>query len=300
MATQLFLRDEVSDTHLATDNLNLLSSAVGWTSKALATTRGAGVIASDNVATVAGPTAGVTITKTSAVEWISPPVTADVTIAGTITGNVWASESNMSANASICILVQVIRANTTTTRNSNTLEEIARRAPGAELAVTTRAVNNFTVTPTSTVVNRGDRLRVVLFGDDISGSNMASGFTFNASWSGTTGAADGDTYVTFTETFSFESAPAGSQLFLTNEQSGLSAAPALISDFTGADENPLSEGGNWANLNTSSNPLQRISNAVSATVNAAANASYWTPANFGPDLEAYLTIHNLRGGRNPL
>ena len=122
------------------------------------------------------------------------------------------------------------------------------------------------------------------------GVNMAASFTFNASWSGTTGAADGDTYVTFTETFSFESAPAGSQLFLTNEQSGLTAAPALISDFTGANENPLSESGNWAALNTSTNPLQRISNAASATVNAVNNESYWTPANFGPDLEAYVTI----------
>ena len=34
---------------------------------------------------------------------------------------------------------------------------------------------------------------------------MATGFTFNASWNGTSAAADGDTYVTFTEDFSFDS-----------------------------------------------------------------------------------------------
>ena len=146
-------------------------------------------------------------------QWISPPISADVTIAGTITGNIWASENNMSANVSICMVVEVIRANVLGTVNSNTLVEIARRAPGTEIAVTTRAVNNFTMTPTSTVVNRGDRLRVRIFGDDVTGGvNMAATFTFNASWIGTTGAADGDTYVTFTENFSFESAPAGSQL----------------------------------------------------------------------------------------
>ena len=94
MATQLFLTDTVADTHLGTDNLNLLSSAVGWTSRALATSRGSGVVASDNVATVTGPTAGVTVTKgSSAVEWISPPVAADVTISGTITCNVWGARA---------------------------------------------------------------------------------------------------------------------------------------------------------------------------------------------------------------
>jgi hypothetical protein len=294
MATKLFLKDAVADTHLGTDNLNLLSAAVGWTSKALSTTQGSSVVASDNVATVAGATAGIAITKTSPVEWISPPVSADVTISGTITGNVWASETNMSANVSICMVVEVIRANATATRNSNTIVEIGRRAPGTEIAVTTRAVNNFTITPTSTVVNRGDRLRVRLFGDDVTGGvNMASTYTFNASWDGGA-AADGDTHITFTENFSFESAPAGSQLFLTNEQSGLSAAPALISDFTGADENPLSEGGNWANLNSSGSPLQRISNAVAGSA-AADCHSYWTPANFGPDLEAYATLPNVVG-----
>ena len=135
---------------------------------------------------------------------------------------------------------------------------------------------------------------MILYGDDSAAATMATGFTFNVSWDGGA-AADGDTYVTFTENFSFESAPAGSVLYLTNAQSGLSSVPALISDFTGSDENPLSEGGNWANLNSSGNPLLRVSNATSASV-AAASASYWTPANFGADLEAYATITTLSSG----
>jgi hypothetical protein len=285
--------DSVADTHLGTDNLNLLSSAVGWTSKALGTARGSGVVASDAVATVTGATAGVTVTKTNAVEWISPPVAADVTISGTITLNLWSSESNMSANVAINARIFVIRANATATRNSNTLDTIATTARVTEVAVSTRAADNFTVTPTSTTVNRGDRLRVIVFGDDV--GTMATGYTFDASWNGTSAAADGDSYVTLSETLSFESAPGGSVLYLTNEQSGLTAAPALVSDFTGADENPLSEGGNWANLNSSGNPLKRISNAVSASV--AGNCfSYWTPANFGADLEAYATISTVSGG----
>jgi len=68
----------------------------------------------------------------------------------------------------------------------------------------------------------------------------------------------------------------------------------LISDFTGADENPLSEGGNWANLNSSGNALQRIGNAVSCTAAGAGNF-YWTLRNYGPNVEAYLTL-GVTGG----
>ena len=76
MATQLFLLDTVADTHLAADNATLIGANVGWTSRALGTARGSGVIASDAVATVAGTTLGVEVTKTSS--WngsalLSPP-----------------------------------------------------------------------------------------------------------------------------------------------------------------------------------------------------------------------------------
>ncbi len=291
MATTLFLLDTDPDTQLGTDSTTIDGRNVGWISRAMGTSRGSGVTSKD-AATVAGPTAGREIDDSTAsfpMQWISPPVSADVTISGVITLNIWASENNMSANVAINAVIEVIRAATTTTRNSNTLVNIATSARVTELGFSgANTVQNFTVTPGAGVlVNRGDRLRVRIFGDDA--GTMATGFTFQAGYNGTTSAADGDTFVTFTETFAFESAPSGTQLFLTNVQSGLTAAPALISDFTGADENPLSEGGNWANLNTSSNPLQRLSNAATASVNAD-SASYWTPANFGADLEAYVTI----------
>ncbi len=296
MSTTLFLLDGAADTHLATDNVTLVAANVGWFSRPLGTARGSGATTTSATATVAGPTAGIEttgpgLTKT---QWISKPVSADVTISGTITANIWAAEDNMSANVAINVVIDILRAATTTTRNSNTIQNIVQSTRVTEVAVTTRAVNNFTTGMTSgaytaQTLNRGDRLRIRLVGDDA--GTMASGFTFNASYGGATGGADGDTFVTFTEDFSFESAPAGTQLFLTDVQSGLTPAPALISDFTGADENPLSEGGNWANLNTSSDPLQRLSNAASASVNTD-SASYWTPANFGADLEAYVTITN--------
>ncbi len=206
MATQLFLLDTVADTHLGTNNNNLIPTAVGWTSRALGTARGSGVVASTATATVTGTTLGVVVQVGGvAAEWISPPVSADVTISGTITCNIWAAESDMNANVAINAVVDVIRANATATANSNTIDQIVKTARVTEVAITTRAVNNFTATPTSTTVNRGDRIRVRLFGDDV--GTMATAFTFNASYNGTTAAADGDTYVTFTENITFENAP---------------------------------------------------------------------------------------------
>ena len=215
MATQLFLLDTVASTHLGTDSANtsITPANVGWTSRALGTARGSGVVASDATPTVTFSGAGgPTLLKGgTAVEWISPPVSADVTISGTITGNAWASESNMSANVVISMTIEIIRANATATRNSNTfvtLLGLGTFQPSSEVAVTTRAVNNFTRnsgTYTAQTLNRGDRIRVVIYGAAI--GTQAATFTFNASYNGTTAAADGDTYVTFTENFSFESAP---------------------------------------------------------------------------------------------
>ena len=39
VATQLFLLDTAADTHLATNNVNLVGSSVGWVSKAIGTAR---------------------------------------------------------------------------------------------------------------------------------------------------------------------------------------------------------------------------------------------------------------------
>ncbi len=212
MATQLFLLDTAPDVHLGTDSVRLTGTATGWTSRALGTARGSGVVAVAATQSVAGATVGVELGWSGANvtrEWISPPLAADVTIAGTITANIWASESSMSANVAINVVVDVIRANATGTRNSNTVVEIARSTNTVELALTTRTANNFTVTPTSTAANRGDRLRVRVFGDDSAAATMASGFSFDGSYNGTTAAADGDSYVSFTETFAFESATPG-------------------------------------------------------------------------------------------
>ncbi len=215
MATQLFLLSAKSDSHRGDNTARLAGGTGGWDPLALGTARGGGVVGSANTATVTGPTSGIEIDTTSSkAEWISPPLAADVTISGAVTCNVWAAENNMSANVAINFVVDKIDG------ADESIVEVVRSARTTEVAVTTRAVNNFTATPAAGVAfKRGDRIRVRIYGDDA--GTMATGFTFNIGYNGTTAAADGDSYVTFTETFSFETAPSGSVLYLTDTASDI-------------------------------------------------------------------------------
>ena len=140
MATQLFLLSTVPDTHLGTNNVNLRSTAGGWASLALGTARGSGVATTSNTTTVTGPTPGVdSIQGTETREWISPPVSADVTISGTITANIWASESNMNDNVAINVVVEIIRANALGLPTPTRLSRSSRSTRVTEIAVTTEA-----------------------------------------------------------------------------------------------------------------------------------------------------------------
>lgn len=66
----------------------------------------------------------------------------------------------------------------------------------------------------------------------------------------------------------------------------------VLTGFTGADENPLSEGGTWSNpIRNGGRLLERIGNAVGhggPGDNAA--TGYYNVAQFGGDLESYLTV----------
>ena len=124
---------------------------------------------------------------------------------GNVTGNIWASENNMSANVASG---DCCRCHSRKRHWHQELEHARRRIafchhPWAEVAVTTRAVRNASASIVGATLNRGDRLRVRVMDAGVS----TSGFTWNIGYNGTAAAADGDTYVTFTENFSFESAP---------------------------------------------------------------------------------------------
>ena len=75
---------------------------------------------------------------------------------------------------------------------------------------------------------------------------------------------------------------------------------SLIDSFAGVDENPLVEGGNWAQYATSHQSLQRISNEVTSQFvgppNIGFGEGYWTPQVFGPDMQAWITIDTISAG----
>src|SRR5262249_50306913 len=80
-----------------------------WATLPLSTSRGSSVQTSNNNP-VTGTTTGVEITAvqggiTQPAQWVSPPIAAAVTISGTITFNIWMSETNMSANAGPQVII---------------------------------------------------------------------------------------------------------------------------------------------------------------------------------------------------
>lgn len=227
MATQLFLRTTPASTHRGTNTAKLNGTAIGWEPYALALTRGAAVTGGLTTTTVLGPTNGIEFTTVAVgnpSEWLSEPVSADVTISGTITANLWGYENSMNANVAINVIIDIVRSD-----SAGTIVQIVKSTYTTELAVTTPAVNNFTAGMTSggytsQTLNRGDRLRIRVFGDDSAAATMAAGFAYSLRYDGTTAAVEGDSYVTFTENITFESAPAGTVIYLTDTASDVATA----------------------------------------------------------------------------
>jgi hypothetical protein len=201
MAKQVFLTNQGASAHRGNNDPNLLGTAVWWNSKVLSEIRGVDQTGNTNVTanTVTGPSVGIELgTGGGAIpEWLSEPLSADFTIAGTITLNLWCAENSMTANIAINAVIDKVDGAT------GALTRIATSANATEMALTTPAAQNFTVTPTSTVCKRGDRLRVRVFIDD-GGGTMATGFTGTCYYDRNTAAVQGDSWVQFTENLTFE------------------------------------------------------------------------------------------------
>jgi len=224
MATTLYFRDFFTtsgraDTHRGTNTPRLAGGGYGWINGGLSLARGASATFV-NGNSVSGPTDGIEVHSTiDGFDWISPPLAVDVTISGTITFNIRFSESDMMANIGPQVLLEVIRADDLTTDDSNKLETIVNSEYGTE-AGTSEGANNWTASPTSTVVRKGDRLRARVLGND-AGGTMGTGYTFSFYFDGPTGGASGDSFITFTETFSFAADPGGTIVYLTDTASSV-------------------------------------------------------------------------------
>lgn len=195
--------------------------ASGATANLLRTSRG-NTPTSIGRNTVAGPTAGLEFgTGTFQNEWTSGPVAADVTISGTITLNLWASETSMSANVAINCIIEVIDC------RDGTRTVIAQTARTTEVG-TSAANNNFTVTPTSTLVKRGDRIVCRVWLDD-GGGTMASGFSASFYYNGNV-AGTQDSNIVFTETITFEALPSGQTLHFKDDAASGSINPGSATE----------------------------------------------------------------------
>jgi hypothetical protein len=214
MATKLYARSGGGTYGFNTNLADASGTTRGWATKALSATAGSSVLALQR-ATEAGPTNGLEIWTASPIpiHWLSEPLAADVTISGTITFNVWGLESAMAANVQPQVIVDQVGP-------TGTITEILNSESATEFG-TAAEVRNWTGAPTSTAMKRGDRIRVRILGNDA--GTMASGNTFNIDYDGPD-AVDGDTWVQFTETLTFESDAAGTQLFLTDTASDVATA----------------------------------------------------------------------------
>jgi hypothetical protein len=130
----------------------------------------------------------------SILQWITRPLVAAVTIAGAITVNLWATESNNLANSGVRGRVWRLQPNGTKT-------QIGVANMSTELT-TSIAAQNFSITPTSTAFAAGDRIVLEVDLTNVGGT-MGSGRTASLTYAGPTAAASGDSYFTFTETFTF-------------------------------------------------------------------------------------------------
>jgi hypothetical protein len=188
VATKLFLRNTASDID---------PGGAGEEALLAALTAGSG-LSTGTTDTIGSATTQITVTRDTASDiemvWYTNPLSS-VAISGAVTFNVWMSENNMSANVQASCIIERV---SNTGAFINTLQTTSNI--GSELPVTTRAAQNWAVGGVSgpATLNDGDRIRLIVGGLNI--GTMAAGFTFNIGFSGATAAADGDSWVQFTET----------------------------------------------------------------------------------------------------
>lgn len=176
----------------------LLSGGAGYSGYNVARlTRGASTATAIVNTTSGGTDIQWTVTAGgAALSFCTRPLSAAVTISGTVTVNIWAVESATQANA-----VSRLKVFKLTPDGTKTL--FSTLTAGAELP-TTIAAQNYTGTPTSTAFAVGDR--IVMEPYITNTGTMGASRTCDMTYSGATAAATGDSYVTFTETISTRSA----------------------------------------------------------------------------------------------
>ena len=131
--------------------------------------------------------------------WLSAPLSAGVTISGTITPNLWGFESNAACNCGA--RYEVLRWSVATGGIVSSLG-ISTDNGVTEWGTTAAVRTAPTLTPSSTAFVTGDRIVIVIYNDDGNTVTEASGYNWTLDCDGSTG-VNGDTYLSFTETITF-------------------------------------------------------------------------------------------------
>jgi len=143
-----------------------------------------------------------------ALAWISEPLSAGFTCSGTITFNIYGSESSLSANCKFRGRLYKYSGGV----EGAAFATIDMSAEFPNTTVTT--ARNWTGTPTSTTFAAGDRIVFKLFFTNV--GTMASGFTVTAHYDAATDATDGSSWVQLNETIS------------VNPEGGAGGTPTVI------------------------------------------------------------------------
>lgn len=178
-----------------TDTTTFLLSSVGPnvtvdTELDLNTSRDAAMVADTITTTSSGNNIRAFTAATTS--WVSPPLSAGVTIQDTITFNIWAKESATGVNSSIRVVVERLN-------NAGTFQSTVVDSSFVTELTTTILAKNWTATPTATTFITGDRIRIYIY--VVAAGTMGAG-TVTLDFAGPTAAADGDSYVKFLHTIS--------------------------------------------------------------------------------------------------
>lgn len=141
-------------------------------------------------ATTAGPTSGVTVTRSSggtALAWITDPLGGLALSASAWSFRAWAYESNAAANAALRL--QVLRF--TTIESTSVIDDNQGTELGVSMAASAITSSG---NATAMTLSPGDRLVIKLLIDDAA-SSMATGYTVTTAYNGERPRAEGDTVV---------------------------------------------------------------------------------------------------------
>src|SRR6266849_6574705 len=223
------------------------------------------------VNSVSGPTSGVQLTKTAGgpqLVWISPPLAAAATISGTVTMNAWAKESVAACNCGMQVTLHKYSGGSVGSAFLNSER-------GTELG-NSITQQNWTASPTSTSFSVGARIVIKWWIND-AGGTMSSGRTVTTDYDGANEAADGDTWVQFTEILSFQPEPE----IIQNKSEAVTGASSI--DVT---LNPVGAGHMVAVVVTADPPSTMV---TSVTDNAAGGSCNYIEANA-------LNVNSVTGG----